>query len=322
MPSSDGSELAYVSTIHGIRLHTPFELWPGAVNAQRKWSHELRVNVLSGEPAPKFGAGELLAEALHYGERSYAFERCDTRVHFTFPRLCSGCIDLRQGQLDVHVQDLETTALVLPNTIMAVVVNEFGDLTLHGSAVRIEDQTWAFCGPSTAGKTTCAAALASLGASAVTDDLLRVKFDERGGPLCFPGVPELRVRTPRGWALPSERVRLLSDERTGFTPEHITHDVSPLTAIVFPIASHRTVTPELVRVQGEAAVRRLLQASRIAWSPRVGLGVLRHLSRLVQHVALYELHVCLTDLYQPSQRSRLFDVLTRQGRRGRQDLRG
>lgn len=318
MATSNPSERAHTSIIHGLRLATPFEIWPGARAGERKWSHALRVNVDNADAPSRFGAGELLAKATQHGELWYAFERHETRVNFTFPGVCSGHIELSHGQLDVHVQDAETSALVLPNTVMAVVVNELGDLALHASAVRLQGRTWAFCGPSTAGKTTCAAALASLGASAVTDDLLRVALAGRDQPRpeCYPGVPEFRLRAPHGWSLAPEHVRPLSDERTGFTPAHIADEVSPLHAIVFPISNATPVTPSLVRVQGEHAVRRLLQSSRITWTPRVGVGLLRQLSRVVKHVELYELHVCLAELYQPSQRWRLLETLTGQGSRG------
>lgn len=308
MPSSNASE-AHVAVVHGLRLHTPFEVWPGADHAQRQWSHEVRVRLQAVSQVNAEPRGDLIARAMENGELMYAFTRAKARVEFAFPQLCCGHFDFETAELELCAVDIDVAKLVLPNTVLAVLIGQAGDMTLHASAVVIEGQVLAFCGPSTFGKTTCAAALGLAGASAVTDDLLRVELSAGNPITCYPGVPEFRLRTTYDWALAAERVRPLADGRTGFTPGRVTDEKSPLGAIFFPRIGDPGSAIEVNRVQGEAAVRRVLQSARVAWTPRVGAAFLKQASTLASRVQLFELRLELSQLKRASYVEQLADVV-------------
>lgn len=69
-----------------------------------------------------------------------------------------------------------------------------GRHVLHASAVRIRDTTVALVGTSGSGKSTLAALLCADGARLVSDDQLRVEFDD-DRVTCHPGLDAIRLRT-------------------------------------------------------------------------------------------------------------------------------
>lgn len=70
-----------------------------------------------------------------------------------------------------------------------------GFTMLHGSAVQLPDgQAGVFCGSSTAGKSTLAAALAQRGHPLLADDLTALRFDEAGRAWCLPGLARTKLR--------------------------------------------------------------------------------------------------------------------------------
>lgn len=69
-----------------------------------------------------------------------------------------------------------------------------GLMVLHGSAVAMPDGGAAvFCGHSTAGKSTLAAALATRGHPALADDITAVRFDADGRAWCLPGLARTKL---------------------------------------------------------------------------------------------------------------------------------
>ncbi len=84
--------------------------------------------------------------------------------------------------------------------VLATAMHAAGDVCFHASAVAIEREAIAFLGSKGFGKSTLAWALVRAGARLLTDDTLRVQLD--GGPLAFPGVHELRLRSDAATRLP------------------------------------------------------------------------------------------------------------------------
>lgn len=68
-----------------------------------------------------------------------------------------------------------------------------GNLVFHASSVRIGGKAIAFIGSSGEGKSTLAAALSKRDYSAVTDDVLPLKFNEHNKPLVLPGFPRFKL---------------------------------------------------------------------------------------------------------------------------------
>lgn len=76
--------------------------------------------------------------------------------------------------------------------VMAVAAHRSGILTLHASAVAIDDRIVGFMAPKFHGKSTLACALADAGAALVTDDALALRCHE--AVVGAPGVPAVRLR--------------------------------------------------------------------------------------------------------------------------------
>ena len=91
-------------------------------------------------------------------------------------------------------QTLEDLAAYLYGPVLGFLVRVRGRLALHASCVRIGDGAVLLAGPPGAGKSTTAAALASRGLAALSDDLTALDLDDRGGPpLAWPSFDHLRL---------------------------------------------------------------------------------------------------------------------------------
>lgn len=87
---------------------------------------------------------------------------------------------------------LEDTATYLLGPIMGFVLLLRGCMSLHASAIAIDDQAIALVGPAGAGKSTTAAAFAELGYSILAEDV--VTLDDRGASfLVQPAYPCIRL---------------------------------------------------------------------------------------------------------------------------------
>ncbi len=76
---------------------------------------------------------------------------------------------------------------------LGLILHQRNMLTLHASAVAIDDVAVAFVGYKGAGKSTTAAALYGQGHALVTDDLLVLEPNESGEMIAYPGIPQLRL---------------------------------------------------------------------------------------------------------------------------------
>jgi hypothetical protein len=83
-------------------------------------------------------------------------------------------------------------ALLVLGPALTLLLQQRGDVVLHGSVVGYEDGAVAFLGASGAGKSTLAAALGTHGRHVVADDLAVIRFDA-GVPYVMPGPPQLRL---------------------------------------------------------------------------------------------------------------------------------
>ena len=102
-----------------------------------------------------------------------------------------GCIihyDLQPGS------DEETFRLPLLGICLGTLLHARGLLTLHASAVSMEDQAVAFVGWKGTGKSTTAAALHARGHALLTDDVLALDVSEEG-VFVRPAFPQLKLST-------------------------------------------------------------------------------------------------------------------------------
>lgn len=89
--------------------------------------------------------------------------------------------------------DLDQIRLYILGSCMGALLMQRGILPLHGSAVVIDGQAYAFCGQSGVGKSTLASAFCAQGRQLITDDVIAVSFDEEGRPFVTPSYPQQKL---------------------------------------------------------------------------------------------------------------------------------
>ena len=89
--------------------------------------------------------------------------------------------------------DDESLRLFLLGAGLGVLLHQRGLLVLHASGVAIRDRAVAFVGAKGWGKSTTASALDRLGYPLVTDELLVIRFDERGRAMAIPGSSQIKL---------------------------------------------------------------------------------------------------------------------------------
>ena len=120
----------------------------------------------------------------------------DQTIWFVWSEL--GVMKIHAGNQIVldPVRDLQTMKVhqAIQSAGLGLLLHQRGVLTLHASAVAIEDGIVAFVGYKGAGKSTTAASLFAKGFPLVTDDLLVLDVDPASGEVYgYPGIPRLRL---------------------------------------------------------------------------------------------------------------------------------
>jgi len=82
--------------------------------------------------------------------------------------------------------------IFLMGSAMGALLHQRNILVLHGSAIAVNGQSVAFCGPSGIGKSTLAAGFHQRGYPFLADDLCAITMCD-GGPAVIPGFPRLKL---------------------------------------------------------------------------------------------------------------------------------
>jgi hypothetical protein len=119
-------------------------------------------------------------------------------IYFRFQGI--GTVQVSDGRaimVDADSVDDRTAALFVLGPAMGVLLHQRGVLVLHASAVTVNGGVVAFLGHSGWGKSTMAAAMVKLGASAFSDDLVAVPM-KGCVPMALPGYPFLKLGLDSG----------------------------------------------------------------------------------------------------------------------------
>lgn len=87
----------------------------------------------------------------------------------------------------------ETLRMLLLGPVLGTLLAQRGLLVLHGSSAVIDGQAVAIVADKGTGKSTLAAAFHAAGYGVATDDLVAVDVDAPGGPMVYPGFPQLKL---------------------------------------------------------------------------------------------------------------------------------
>lgn len=100
----------------------------------------------------------------------------------------------REVVIDRHPQaDDDSVRLFLLGPVLGALLHQRGFLVLHGSAAAIGAVAVGFVADKGTGKSTLAAAFCAQGHSIIADDLIAVDLLSPGGPLVYPGFPQLKL---------------------------------------------------------------------------------------------------------------------------------
>lgn len=181
--------------------------------------------------------------------------------------------------------------------LMAFLLYVRGVLVLHASAVEVDGRVIAFTGGSGRGKSTMATLMCAAGARILTDDLLRVDF-ENGVALARKGSSDLRLRkgaddlaaTFSGDA-PGQDAS--ADARQLLRPPGRAVDRIPLAAVFLPIPTRDSDAVRIEKLPPTQAVFVLLNSPRLfGWlDPTVRARQFELMSTLLADVPFYFIHV-------------------------------
>ena len=111
--------------------------------------------------------------------------------------------------------DMSTRTLALTGPPMGVLLEQRGNLVLHGSAVVMNSKAVAFLGHKGFGKSTTAAALSQAGYPVITDDILAIDISPEES-VVWPGLPVLKL-----WSSSRQAIYGSEQERGGNTGKRI-----------------------------------------------------------------------------------------------------
>ena len=298
--------------LHGLRIRSALPLAAvsvpeGVVDVELTWAPDSVI-------ARSVPAGRLLLRQDNGEALVLVMAEVDDGYLLRVPGFCEFTIDRYARSVTAQA---DTTAgrpfavILASGLLVAVLLQLRRELVLHASAVECAGSAIAFVAPSGGGTSTIAAALCSVGAWLVSDDLLRVEMGD--DVICHPGGPCVRIRPG------SESVLALftdppdtaptADARVSTALRSITGTV-PLNALCL---LRRSLAGDLTarRIAADEATLRLAACPRVpGWSdPSHRRWQFHAHSTLATRCAVFELNVPWGNPVDPSLGRTLLDVL-------------
>ncbi|GIQ68761.1 aldolase [Xylanibacillus composti] len=184
----------------------------------------------SGEAQVEVTLADLTDEWRQYGGAASYCAIYDDKLYLRVPDLALYCVE---GGRSIKVSPLPDAPaarvrMYVLGTCMGVLLMQRGTLPLHGSAVLMNGQAYAFVGESGAGKSTLAAAFVREGFSIISDDVIAVDASSRQtAPIVAPAYPQQKL-----WQTSLEQLGMDGAER--YTPLYETKYAVPTNADFHP----------------------------------------------------------------------------------------
>lgn len=257
---------ARVYNLYGLRIHSELAL-PVPIAASDLPPYDLQVcwgeRKTISDTVP---AGEILAHLVLDNGRGYTLVDTGSGYTYCFHHTGEFWIDYDLRTVRVHLApDLhpDIAGLLMVGNVMACVLTLAGESVLHASAVEIDGSALAFLGSSGMGKSSLAALLCANGARFVTDDLLRLEPNGKGGR-CFPGTGQLRLRKDAAARanFPATLLEATPDDRIAVNLD-ADQSMPLLGAIVIPHPSRSCDALKLERIPRDKSLLYLMAYPRV-----------------------------------------------------------
>lgn len=265
---------------HGYHVLSDVELPLPPADVSDPTAPQLVLRRGAARPVPRHPeTGEQLAFVMDRANGSYyAFTRSKTGVVLRFFGAVDIVADRTLTMLTTHSDpDFpdDITPVVAGGAVMAVRLVLDGHLVLHASAVSADCGAVAFVGASGMGKSTLAALMAAEGLPVLTDDVLRVDFNESRTCLVWPGASELRLR-PAAQSMAgshaASEVRRTADGRIAVRQATVAPGPVPLACVVVPSPRRDLSRVDVERLAPADALKLLTGFPRVAgWQEPVTL---------------------------------------------------
>jgi hypothetical protein len=190
--------------------------------------------------------------------------------------------------------DERVLRLIVLGPALATALHQRGRLALHAATVEIDGKAVCFMGGPGCGKSALAATLYKRGHAVVADDVTAVQINGAGGPLVFPGFPQLKLWPEVIASLGDDPVKLGylepgTEKRSFPITSSFSEKPLPLGQIYILNEKHTNeITPLLPQEALLELMRHTYRASLLKW-----IGAERHLSQcasLVNNVPISRLN--------------------------------
>ncbi len=188
-------DMAPVYELYGLRVRSGLPL-AAPVAAGGQFDIDVELGPARMIPSGPHGDGVVVASFGEPGGEGYSHVETEEGFALRYYSICEFRFDRQLARVVATLDpdaDPRIAGLLLRGNAFALMLALRGESVLHASAVESGGKAVAFLGASGSGKSTLAAVCCASGARLVTDDLLRLEWDE-DGLLCHPGHPELRLR--------------------------------------------------------------------------------------------------------------------------------
>lgn len=254
----------------------------------------ISINEISGTTLCEYG--------LDSGVGYVYFRRPDGQYVLRYQDLCDFIASPELDHVEVRIKPGEDDGIVsvlLSGSVLSFILIMRGEPVLHASAVDVGGRAVAFVGASGMGKSTMATLLCAAGATLITDDVLRLKFDrdQSESPTCYLGPTELRLRKAADelteMFLEEPARRTTGDEREAIRVRAAAQEHLPLTALVVPMPQRETSELVLEELPKKDAILALVSFPRIVgWQDSAALDKeFQHAAAIADIVPVFRAHV-------------------------------